>query len=179
MLLTTSGISLHDVCPPDIAEHRQPGESPVAYARRMASEKAAAVDRPDHWILAADTVVHIDADIFGKPADDADAAHILARLSGRWHGVTTGWCLQWSGRRAGRLWSHVTTAVQFRSLTPAGIAAYIATGDGQDKAGAYGIQGLGSALVETLSGSYTNVVGLPLTEVLAALHSIGITPSQP
>lgn len=171
MLLTTSGIPL-TVSPADIPEIQQPGEPPVAFARRLAVEKARAVGGDDAWVLAADTIVHTDADIFGKPTDDADAARILGTLSGGWHSVTTGWCL-----RRGRQHEvhHATTRVRFRTLSPVEIACYIATGEGRDKAGSYGIQGIGAVLVAELEGSYTNVVGLPLEAVLAALSNIGIT----
>ncbi len=170
MLLTTSGIPLL-VRPADIPEIRRPGEPPVDFARRLAAEKAAAVSGEGAWVLAADTVVHIDDDIFGKPEDDTDAARILGRLSGRWHGVTTGWCL----RRGGDATVHHTkTRVRFRPLSPVEIACYIATGEGRDKAGSYGVQGIGAVLVAELEGSYTNVVGLPLAEVLDALRGVGI-----
>jgi septum formation protein len=170
MLLATSGIPL-TVSPADIPEIRQPGESPVTFARRLAVEKATAVGGDDAWVLAADTVVHTDADIFGKPTDDEDAAATLGALSGRWHSVTTGWCLRRGREHAVH---HSTTRVRFRALTAVEIDCYIATGEGRDKAGSYGIQGIGAVLVAELEGSYTNVVGLPLAEVLDALRGIGI-----
>ena len=176
MLLSTSGIPLAAIQPADLPEVRQPGEAPIAFARRLAAEKAAAVSDGARWVLSADTVVHIDDDIFDKPTDDVDAASILHRLSDRWHLVTTAWCLC-RGEQS-RL-EHTTTRVRFRRLTPAEIACYIATGEGRDKAGAYGIQGIGAVLVQELEGSYTNVVGLPLAEVLAALADVGITGVAP
>ncbi|MDG1478961.1 MAG: Maf family protein [Myxococcota bacterium] len=170
MLLTTCGIPL-TVSPADIPEIRQPGEPPVDFARRLAGEKASAVGGSAAWVLAADTVVHTETDIFGKPADDADAARILRALSGRWHSVTTGWCLRQGRQQA---LHHATTRVRFRTLSEVEIAGYIATGEGRDKAGSYGIQGIGAVLVAELEGSYTNVVGLPLEAVLSALAAHGI-----
>lgn len=176
MLLTTSGISLAAVRPADIPELRQPGEAPVAFCRRLAAEKAAAVDDGTAWVLAADTIVHTDEEIFGKPVDDSDAAATLRSLSGRWHRVTSAWCLSRGGAASVH---HTTTRVRFRALSEAEIACYIATGEGRDKAGSYGIQGIGAVLVQELEGSYTNVVGLPLAEVIAALAAVGITGEAP
>lgn len=183
-LLATAGIPLRAIRPPEIPEVRAPGEAPVAYARRLAAEKAGAVSAPGAWVLGADTVVHIDDDIYEKPVDDADAARILGRLSGRWHRVTTAWCLRWGGgplpspgpaRRLG----HVTTRVRFRALSPETIAHYVASGEGRDKAGSYGIQERGVMLIDRVVGSFTCVVGLPMTPVLDALSAVGIDPLFP
>lgn len=182
-LLATAGIPLHAVRPPEIPERRAPGESPVAYACRLAAEKAGAVSAPGCWVLGADTVVHVGDDIFEKPVDDADAARILGELSGRWHKVTTAWCLCWGGGpgRGGprRRLGHVTARVRFRALTPETIAHYVQSGEGMDKAGSYGIQERGVMLIDRVVGSFTTVVGLPMTPVLDALAAVGIHPLFP
>lgn len=182
-MLELAGIPITAVRPADIDESRRPTEDPIAYARRLAVEKAQARSTPGHWVLAADTIVHTDRDLFGKPRDDAEAAQVLARLSGKWHEVTTAWCLQWGGGSppaGGRLrfHEHTTTRVRFHTLDPVTIANYVATGESGDKAGAYGIQGRGSVLIDEVHGSYTNVVGLPLASVLRALAAVGFTPSE-
>jgi len=181
MMLLTSGVPIADVRPPQIPEIRQPLEAPIAYARRLSVEKAAAVDGAGSWVLAADTIVHIDDMVFEKPIDVDDAWRILSTLSGRWHQVTTAWCLRWAGPpgpNPSQYHDHTTSQVRFRSLHRDDIAAYIAQGEGVDKAGAYGIQGLGAALVSEVKGSYSNVVGLPMTPVLEALAAVGITPER-
>ena len=182
-LLGTAGIPLTAIRPPAIPEVRAPGEDPVAYARRLAREKAGAVDAPGAWVLGADTVVHLDGETYEKPEDAADATRILSALSGRWHRVTTAWCLRWGGgpRPAGardRL-SHVTARVRFRALTPEAIAHYVESGEGMDKAGSYGIQERGVGLIDRVVGSFTCVVGLPMDPVLDALGRVGIRPRPP
>ncbi len=120
--------------------------------------------------IAADTVVVLDGAILGKPEGPTEASSMLARLSGRAHQVTTGFCVLSSDQ------SHVqtvTTSVWFRDITTDVIARYVATGEPLDKAGSYGIQAGGGAFVERISGSYSNVVGLPLVETLAALATLG------
>ena len=179
-LLTLAGFDLAAVIPPDIPEVRDTGEKPLAYVKRLAREKAAAVDRPGSWVLAADTIVHQGEDIFEKPTSDADATRMLERLAGDWHRVTTAWCLRWSGpgpsgsgRRA--FSGHTTSRVCFRDLQPKEIARYVATGEGRDKAGSYAVQGDGASLIARVVGSTTNVVGLPLGTVVPALLKAGVT----
>lgn len=174
-LLETAGIPIFSVRAPRIPEEPLPGEPAVAYARRLALEKALAVDVPEGFVLAADTVVHRGPLLFEKPRDDDEARRFLRELAGAWHGVSTGWCLRGEGRL---LRGHRSTRVRFRLLEEAEIRAYVRTEEGRDKAGAYGIQGLGAALVDRVVGSHTNVVGLPLVEVLAALRSVGIIPRE-
>ena len=159
-------------------------EAPVAFARRISHEKALAVAAPGHHVLAADTVVHLAGRIFGKPTDDEHAASMLAALSGRWHAVTTAWCLRacGPGTPAGPagpalLLHSRTSRVWFRPLGPADIDRYLASGEHHDKAGAYAIQGQGVALVERVRGSYTNVIGLPLSAVLRDLARVGLLPA--
>ena len=179
-LLRAAGVPIAAVRPSHVPEVPAPGESPTAYARRLAADKSRASALPGHWALAADTVVHVDGVLYEKPTDDADAARILGALSGRWHRVTTAWCLRWGGPDARRpLQGHVTSRVRFRALSPAEIATYVASGEGRDKAGSYGIQEKGVILIDRVVGSFTNVVGLPMTEVMAALAAVGIHPEAP
>lgn len=158
-LLRAAGIPF-EVIVADIDERPAPGEAPEPYARRMAMSKARAVipkagGRP---VLAADTVVVVDGDILGKPADPADATRMLTRLAGRTHEVLT----------AVTLGAHTVvarTTVEFAPLSAAEIASYVASGEPMDKAGAYGIQGLASRFISRIEGSYSNVVGLPVALV--------------
>ena len=160
-----------DLAAPDVAEVALSGEAPDAFAARMAAEKAAevAARRTEAWILAADTVVALDSRALGKPADADDAARMLRTLAGRMHTVFTGVALL---RPGGTVVDQmvVATPVAFRDLSDAEIAAYLATGEPFDRAGAYAIQGEGAHLVDRVEGSYTNVIGLPLPEVAAALR---------
>jgi septum formation protein len=169
-LLEAAGLAV-EVRPSDVDEARDPAVAPVAHARALAEAKArvaqAAVGGAGEApIVAADTVVHRGDVLFDKPRDRDEAARHLRALAGGWHEVTTAVCVVRGGA------SHVfevTTAVRFRALGEAEIARYLATGEADDKAGAYGIQGQGGALVAELRGSYTNVVGLPLEETLRSL----------
>jgi septum formation protein len=164
-LLTWGGWTV-EVHPPEVDETRNPVHSPVAHAEHLARQKVRTAPE-DRLAVAADTVVHIDDCIFEKPIDRDEARAHLEALSGRWHWVTTG-----VGVARGpteRIFS-VSTRVQFRSLGAEEIDRYLATGEADDKAGAYGIQGLGGALVRAVEGSWTNVMGLPLAETLAALE---------
>lgn len=163
-LLAWSGVPV-EVRPSHVDESRQPGEDPLRFAARLAIAKAE-VGPDDRTVVAADTVVHLDGDVLDKPADRAEARAHLRRLAGRWHDVTTGLAV----RRGARVHCEtVTTRVRFRELTDAEIDAYVATGEADDKAGAYGIQGRAGAFVAELAGSWTNVMGLPVEETLAAL----------
>ncbi len=152
----------------DIDETPQTGEQPVDFVARLAWEKAQAVEESGAWVLAADTAVVVDGEILGKPGDAVEACAMLMRLSGRWHEVWTGFslCCRATGESCTKA---VCTKVRFLALTPELCRAYVNTGEPLDKAGAYGIQGKGCFLVPEISGSYTNVVGLPMTEVLEAL----------
>lgn len=179
-LLGLSGFAIAEVIPPNIPEQRACEETPLSYVRRLAREKAAAVSVDDAWILAADTIVHRDQEIFEKPIDEADAARMLEQLAGGWHKVTTAWCLRWSGPGSSpaprnNIRGHRTSRVRFRALTPVEIGRYVATGEGTDKAGGYAIQGDGASLIDRVVGSTTNVVGLPLDAVIPALLQVGLS----
>lgn len=172
-LLTWAGVAV-EVHPADIDEARDPGHDPVEHARHLAAAKAAGSPQ-ERVVIAADTVVHLGDRIFDKPTDRSIARQHLEALSGAWHAVTTGVCVA-HGTRSRVL--SVTTAVRFRTLSSGEIAAYLQTGEADDKAGAYGIQGRGATFVAEVRGSWTNVVGLPVEETLAALAEHGIEPSH-
>ena len=171
-LLDLVGI-VHTVQPADIDESGRGGESPVAYVERLAREKAAAIaaHEPDAIIIAADTTVVRDDEILGKPTDDADAARMIAALAGRAHIVCTGLAVQWGAARASAV---EQVSVTFRPLTSAEIAAYVATGEPRDKAGAYGIQGYGATIVERIDGDYFSVMGLGLQRLVHLFRAIGV-----
>ena len=166
-LLEMLGIAV-EVRPPHIAEVRRVGESPQAYVERLAREKAAAV--PGDYVLAADTTVVVDGEVLEKPADAADALRMLEQLAGRTHEVITAVALR--GPNGTR---HATdiTRVTFRPAARDVLAAYVATGEPMDKAGAYGIQGYGAALVDRVEGDFFGVMGLPLRLVLALMEQAG------
>ncbi|MBI2801376.1 MAG: septum formation inhibitor Maf [Gammaproteobacteria bacterium] len=157
----------------EVDEMPTAGEAAATYVARLAGAKAragrGALMTPSS-VLAADTTVVIDDAILGKPRDELDAAGMLQRLSNRWHSVYTAVALE-SRVQSLRV---VHTRVKFRTLTRAEIAAYWVSGEPADKAGAYGIQGLGGALVERIDGSYSNVVGLPLVETVELLNEHGV-----
>ena len=168
-LLGGLGIAL-EVRPAHADETPHPGEAPAAYARRVAREKARAVQ--GDMVLAADTTVAVDGEILGKPLGPADAARMLRRLSGRRHEVISAVCVR---RPAVRLEfdAVVSTEVAVAPLDERVIAWYVATGEPLDKAGAYAVQGLFGAFVREVRGSVTNVIGLPLDETLALLRRAG------
>lgn len=159
-----------EVAPADVDESVLEGEAPDVYGLRVATDKARAGGHPSA-VLAADTVVALDGRSLGKPASAEEAKAILQALSGRVHQVYTAVVLLAQGELYQRL---VTTEVRFRTLSSAEIEAYVGTGEPMDKAGAYGIQGQGGAMVAELRGSYSNVVGLPVEETLALLREGGV-----
>lgn len=165
------------VRPVDLDETPLAGEAPAAHVARLAEAKAAAAGAAEGAVvLAADTIVVLDGDLLGKPADRADAAATLRSLSGRTHEVATGVCVL---APAGAATTVVRTAVTFRTLTDDEIAWYVATGEPLDKAGSYGIQGAAGAFVARIDGSPTNVVGLPLAETTTMLRAAGIAVAHP
>jgi septum formation protein len=185
-LLTAAGFTFA-VCPADVDERVHPGEEPRAYVRRLAGEKSARVlerltsdpaagaDRDaggdtDVLTLGADTAVVVDGTILGKPTDDADAARMIERLSGRSHLVLTGVSIRGRG-------DHVDavdeTLVHVRPLTPEEVSWYVRSGEGRDKAGGYAIQGLASRFISRIEGSYANVVGLPVELVDRLIRQYG------
>lgn len=177
-LLQQAGLSFL-VAPSRFDEKLVEAMEPASYARTIAEGKAraAAAAYPAFWVLGADTIVSIDGEILGKPASRREAEAMLRRLSGRTHQVFTGYAL--CCRAEHRMISEaVATHVMFKSLSDAEIAWYVGTGEPMDKAGAYGIQGRGAFLIKRIEGSYTNVVGLPLCEVIESLRQAEILPFQ-
>lgn len=169
-LLREAGIAF-EVFPADVPEQRAVGEAPLAYARRLAVEKAQAVARrfPRRYVLGADTIVLVDDEVLEKPCDAADAARMLRLLSGRGHSVTTAVSLVNPG---GQLDTRsTTTQVFFRRIEEQEISEYIAGGEPMDKAGAYAIQGGAGRWVHRVEGDYSNVVGLPLALVKEMLRA--------
>ena len=169
-VLRCAGV-VHRVVVAGVDETRLPGEPPDACALRLAQLKRDAVMRlaPQAVVLAADTVVALDGDVLEKPRDVEEAKALLKRLSGRSHHVHTAVAAGGPLRQAAVT---VTTQVTFRALQDAEVERYVATGEPMDKAGAYGIQGDGGALVDTVTGSYTAVVGLPVREALELLARV-------
>jgi septum formation protein len=157
-----------EVRAPQVDEVRAPGESPEAYVRRLAREKAAAVPRaPGEIVLGADTVVVADEMVLEKPLDPADAERMLGLLSGRTHQVMTGICLLGEDLDVSDM---ACTEVRFHRMSAAEIATYAASGEPDDKAGAYAIQGLASKYIQGIAGCYFNVVGLPIALVYRHLR---------
>jgi septum formation protein len=165
----------------DIDETRQRHEAPERYVARLAREKAYAVARGvvgPQALLAADTTVVIDDQVLEKPHDLADSERMLRALRGREHRVHTGVCLLlWPEAQAREI--VVTTQVRFRAFDDATLRGYVASREGMDKAGSYGIQELGQALVSEVHGSYTNVVGLPAAETVELLIAAGVIGTWP
>lgn len=181
-LLRACGLEV-SVLPADVDETRREGESATELVERLADAKARAIARElsplgSELLVAADTIVWDESgDVLGKPMDADDAAHMLRLLSGRTHHVSTGVCVAAFEPDAGwRRTSFVeTTDVTFFRLTEGQIRAYVASGEPMDKAGAYGIQGLGRTLVQGISGDYPNVVGLPVSRVLREMDRLAGT----
>ena len=172
-LLSSAGIEF-DVIPGDVVEDALPGEAPADFVLRLARAKAGCVAQTAaaRYYIGADTVVVCDGEVMGKPKDSVDAERMLKKLSGISHEVITGFAV-YDKARNGAIADVVRTKVFFKPLRDEEIWSYIATGCPFDKAGAYAIQGGAAHMVERINGSYTNVVGLPLCEVVEALRRIG------
>jgi len=163
----------------DIDETPRPNETPEEYVLRLALEKAAAgaaagaeMEASDTLVLAADTIVILDGELLGKPADAAEARAMLGRLAGREHQVATGVALRQVAGERGASAVEVST-VRFLPMSEREIAWYVATGEPMDKAGAYAIQGIGGLFIEALEGNFSNVVGLPLPVVHRLFRELG------
>ena len=173
-LLEMLGVPDLTIRPATGPERATPGAGPEQTVRELSLHKAQEVAQtcaPEDIIIAADTIVYLDGAILGKPKDHDDAVRMLTALSGREHIVYTGVAVLRGGelRQAAE-----RTAVRFRTLTPAEIERYIATGEPMDKAGAYGVQGLGALLVERLDGDFFNVMGLPVLRLSRMLERFGV-----
>lgn len=169
-LLTLLGLAF-DVAPADVDESWRNGEAPPIHAERLAREKAEARQRPGAVVVAADTIVVVDGEILGKPRDASEAAAMLQRLQGREHVVHTAVAVAYGGRVVS---GTEATRVWFRPLDGDAIAAYVATGEPLDKAGAYGIQGFGAVLVQRIDGDYFTVMGLGLSRLVDLLGALGL-----
>ena len=175
-LLKSIGLEF-DVVPSHIPEQQTESETPEEYVARLSREKARAIaeKHPDRWVIAADTTVVLGDQVLEKPADDADAKRMLSAISGDTHVVFTGVTL----RRIEPAYAdtHVTaTEVRMLPMTAHDIDWYVATGEPRDKAGAYAAQGLGGMFIDSIHGSFTNVVGLPLASLFQMLRKAGIDP---
>src|SRR5213075_546706 len=148
-----------------------PGEVPRAHAERLARGKARAIAETDAVVIGSDTIVVVDGDVLGKPRDDADAARMLRRLSGRSHVVITAVAVSWGSRLES---DAEEVDVTFHELSDRQIADYIATREPMDKAGAYGIQGYGATIVRRVSGDYFAVMGLPLQRLVRLMAAVGL-----
>ena len=173
-LLEYLGLDI-EVIEAEVEEKPYEGETPQEFAQRTACDKAEAVSlrNAESWVLGADTVVVHDDRILGKPRDAVEALEMLQTLAGHSHLVHTGFCLMHADNKVS-IRRVVTTEVTFSPFSDDIAAAYVATKEPLDKAGAYGIQGCGGFLVEKINGSYSNVVGLPLAEVIQEFLRHGI-----
>jgi septum formation protein len=184
MLLETVGLKLH-VAPVEVDESVLASEEAKAYVERVVDLKLHAALRgplPREWsaVLVADTTVVLDGLVLGKPTSDDDAKSMISRLVGRTHTVATRYAIAVPGASSVPIVSRtVETQVTMRPSTAETIRRYVATGEGRDKAGAYALQGIGSFLVERLVGSHSNVIGLPVCEVIADLETLGVLGSFP
>ena len=171
-LLAVLGLHPADVRAPDVDETPQKGELPRSYCNRITAAKAAALPADaDEIILCADTTVALGRRIMGKPSDQDEAQAFLQRLSGRRHKVITAVAV----KTAERIWQKdVVSTVQMKRLSPQELEGYLATGDWQGKAGAYGIQGPAGAFISWISGSYPAIMGLPLPETAHLLQAAGL-----
>jgi septum formation protein len=165
---------------PSCIEENEDGNDPMSHTLILSEKKAKAVFQKskEQWILGADTIVVIDQEIIGKPGNQVEALSMLQRLSGKNHEVITGFCvLNPSGLLAHS--EAVSTIVEFRDLQRNEIESYVNTGEPFGKAGSYAIQGIGAFLIKGIQGSYTNVVGLPISALISALQKIGALSSFP
>ncbi len=183
------------IVPAEIAEVMEPDEIPTEFVKRMARTKVLSVvnrlkgtmapqteapasgrgknrEQPARWVVGADTIVVVDADVLGKPASPDEAFDMLQRLSGREHTVVTGFCVFDLLKNKEGIQAVVST-VRFKRMSRREIEKYLAVGESADKAGAYGIQGVGSYLIDSIVGSYSNVVGLPLCQLMEMLEEMG------
>lgn len=178
-LLGSIGIAF-DVVPSHIPEVRQEGEAPEEYVARLSREKAHAIaeQHRDRWVIAADTTVLLGDLLLEKPEDAADAERMLGTIAGKTHIVYTGVTLE-NVSRDYRETRVAESEVRMLPLSKEDIAWYVRTGEPLDKAGAYAVQGVGAMFIDSIHGSYTNVVGLPLATLFQMLRRAGLDPLRP
>jgi septum formation protein len=175
-LLSSIGLSF-EVRPSHVPEVHAQGEAPEEYVARLSRDKAHALAamHPESWVIAADTTVVLEDELLEKPVDAADAERMLGLIAGRTHTVYTGVTLE----NVSREWRETRVAeseVRMLPLTPEDIRWYVTTGEPLDKAGAYAVQGIGAMFIESIHGSYSNVVGLPLATLFQMLRRAGLNP---
>lgn len=175
-LLASIGLAF-DVLPSNVPEVHRDGEAPEEYVARLSRDKAEALAKahPSRWVIAADTTVLLGDQLLEKPADAADAARMLGAIAGRTHIVYTGVTLE-NAERDYRETRVAESEVRMLPLSAEEIEWYVRTGEPLDKAGAYAVQGIGAMFIESIHGSYTNVVGLPLATLFLMLRRAGIDP---
>jgi septum formation protein len=175
-LLASIGLDF-EVLPSNVPEIHEEGEAPEEYVARLSRDKAHALAsaHPDRWVIAADTTVLLGDQLLEKPTDAADAARMLGTIAGKTHIVYTGVTLEnvSSGHRETRV---AESEVRMLPLSPSEIEWYVRTGEPLDKAGAYAVQGIGAMFIDSIHGSYTNVVGLPLATLFQMLRKAKIDP---
>ncbi len=173
-MLRAAGLNFK-IIPAHVNEKYLPGESPQEHVRRLSRNKAAVVasEKQNAWVLGADTIVVIDGMVLGKPRNRTQAATMLKRLSGREHKVFTGFTI---ARMASGICTTkvVQSSVRFKTITPDEMNGYVNSDEPYDKAGGYAIQGQGAFFIRSIRGSYTNVIGLPLCEVLEILKKLHV-----
>jgi septum formation protein len=162
------------IIPAHINENGLAGEGPRQHVKRLAREKAMVIAKkyPEAWVLGADTIVVIDGIVLGKPENKTQARKMLQKLSGREHKVFTGFTIAHVAAEIYRT-KVIQSAVQFKTISPKEMDWYVASDEPYDKAGGYAVQGQGACFIKSIRGSYTNVIGLPLCEVLEELKSFG------
>ena len=175
-LLASIGVAF-DVIPSHVPEEHQAGEAPEEYVARLSREKAhvIATQHPSRWVIAADTTVLLGDQLLEKPVDERDAVRMLSLITGRTHVVYTGVTLQ-NAERNYRETRVAESEVRMLPLAPDDVEWYVRTGEPMDKAGAYAVQGIGAMFIDSIHGSYTNVVGLPLAMLFQMLRKAGIDP---
>ena len=166
-----------DVLPSHVPEEHRPGEAPEDYVARLSREKANAIamQHPSRWVIAADTTVLLGDQLLEKPLNKADAARMLSLIAGKTHIVYTGVTLQNAGLEI-RDTRVAESEVRMLPLSQSDVEWYVATGEPLDKAGAYAVQGVGAMFIDSIHGSYTNVVGLPLALLFQMMRRVGIDP---
>lgn len=172
-LLESAGFTPDKIVPADIDETPKKGEKPALYVKRLALEKAQTIQKqyPDAYIVAADTIAVSGGKIIGKPIDRADASKIISHFGGRRHRVVTGLCiLSPKGQKKLKL---VESIVKCRALSEAELKWYLDSGEWEGKSGCYGLQGRASCFIEWINGSYSSIIGLPVSETVSALRSMG------